>query len=134
MKQELKPQAYSSIYWLIEDGKIDPEQLFVFFELYWPTFIKKDGYVFLKEQFSEEEYENSKDNPEFWINFLTVDDYFIDAENSAELSKNFSKTLVEIWKAKLEKDFPSIEFTVEYLEDEEAGDYGLTFYQTKHLS
>lgn len=39
--------------------------------------------------------------------------------------------MVEIWKAKLAKDFPNIEFTVEYPEDKEVGDYGLTFYQTK---
>lgn len=30
--------------------------LFDFLEFFWPTFIKKDGYIFLKEAFSEEEY------------------------------------------------------------------------------
>ena len=128
-----KPSAYTLIYWLIQDKKIDPEILFSFLELYWPTFIKKDQYVFLKEKFSEEEYNrliNEKSNLEYWINLLTVDDFFSETVDAEEKSIALAKILVEIWQTKLKKDFPSMSFTVEYLEDQECGDYGLTFYQT----
>ncbi len=38
---------------------------------------------------------------------------------------------METWQEKLKKDFPAMSFIVEYLHDEECGDYGLTFYQKK---
>lgn len=132
MKKVFEPQAYTFIYWLIKDGKIDSDQLFDFLELYWPTFMKKDGYIFLKERYSEEKYKTIKNDPEFWINFLTVDDYFINSKNKEKQAMDFSKILAGIWRIKLEKDFPSIKFTVKCLEDHDSGDYGLTFYQTKH--
>jgi len=52
LTKEFKAQAYTIIYWLIQEGKLDPDQLFDLLELYWPTFIEKDGYIFLKEQYS----------------------------------------------------------------------------------
>lgn len=132
MEKQFEPKAYNIIYWLIENGKIDAEQLFDFLELYWPTFIEIDGYIFLKEKYSEDKYKSSEKNIEFWINFLSIDPYFINSNNVEKQSMDFSKILAGIWKIKLEKDFPSIEFTVKCLEDRESGDYGLTFYQTKH--
>lgn len=135
MNKEFKSQSYNILYWLIEEGKIDSDQLFDFLELYWPTFIEIDGYIFLKEKFNEDEYKrlvSDKINPEFWINFLTVDDFFIDSEKRKKDSLYFSKRLSEIWAIKLVKDFPEFEITVKCLEDDESGDYGLTFYQTKN--
>jgi hypothetical protein len=127
-----KPSVYTLIYWLVQDKKMDPEALLNFVELFWPTFIEKEGYVFLKETFSLEEYNRLKeeDNPEFWINLLTVDDFFSEASDWQEKSQSLSKSLVEMWRAKLEIDFPTLEFTVKYLCDPDVGDYGLTFYQT----
>ncbi len=128
-----KPPAYTFIYWLIQDRKIDPNDLFNFSELYWPTFVKKDGYVFLKEQFSEEEYNNltkENENPEYWINLLTIDEFFSELSDGNEKSIALSKVLVEIWGVKLKKYFPDMIFTVECLWNEEYGDCGLTFYQT----
>ncbi len=79
-KNGKKPSVYTLVYWLIQDKKIAPEDLFNFLELYWPTFVMKNGSVFLKEKFSDEEYNrltNEKVNPEYWINLLTVDDFFL---------------------------------------------------------
>ena len=62
-----KPSCYTFLYWLIQDKKIDPELFFIFSELFWPKFIKKDGYVFLKENYNEEKLNNlilEKVNPE----------------------------------------------------------------------
>lgn len=135
MEKEFQSQAYTRIYWLIEDGKIKPDQVFDFLELYWPTFMQKDGYVLLKENYTEEKYNRlvtDKINPEFWINLLTIDDFFSNSENKEKEQISFSKKLVEIWKTKLEKDFPSMEFTVKCIADKQSGDCGLTFYQTKH--
>jgi hypothetical protein len=41
MEKESKPTIYTLIYWLIEDEKIEPDQLFDFLELYWPTLVEK---------------------------------------------------------------------------------------------
>ncbi|MES2198602.1 MAG: hypothetical protein V4489_00330 [Chlamydiota bacterium] len=133
-KKKKMPSVYTSIYWLIQDGKIEPEMLFKFSEFYWPTFIKKDNCIFLKEKFSEEQYDqlvNENHNPEYWINLLMLDDFFSKLEDGDNKSSSLAKILVEIWQAKLQKEFPAITFTVECLQDEECGDCGLTFYQKK---
>ena len=68
---------------------------------------------------------------EFWMNFLIIDPYFENDEEGNEKAEALSQILVNIWQSKLKKDFPNLEFIVEYLSDVECGDYGLTFYQTK---
>lgn len=132
-KKHEKPSVGTVLYWLIQDKKIEPELLFDFLELFWPTFIKKDGYIFVKEAFNEEEYQqlmNEDSNPEYWINLLTVDEFFSEMSNWEEKSSTFAKALVSMWTEKVKKDFPDMKFTVEYLRNEEYGDYGITFYQT----
>lgn len=128
-----KASVYSILYWLIQDKVIEPGILFEFLELFWPTFIKKDGYIFLKESFSEEEYnrlisENS--NPEYWINLLTIDELFSEIADWEEKSNALAKALASMWTQKLKRDFSDLDFKVEYLCNEELGDCGLTFYQT----
>lgn len=123
---------FTIIYWQILDKTISPDQIFILSELFWPKFIKKDNYVFLKENFSEKEYNKllkSDSNPEYWINLLTIDCFFSGVSNGEEKSAELAKKLVEIWEAKLKSDFPSLDFIVEYQFDTELGDYGLTFYQ-----
>lgn len=131
-KQDKKASIYTMVYWLIHDKKIDPELLINLIDFYWPKFIIKGKYVFLEQKFSEEEYRqliNENCNPEYWINLLTIDDFFSEFTNGEEKSMILIKTLVEIWATKLKKDFPSMNFIVESLQDEEYGDCGLTFYQ-----
>jgi hypothetical protein len=126
------PSIYTILYWLIQDKKIGSEIFFKFLEFYWPSFTKKNEFIFLKEKYSEEEFNrliNEKDNPEYWINMLTVDDFFSETNDGAEKSAILAKALVEIWTVKLKNDFPEKKFIVEYLSDKEYGDYGLTFYQ-----
>ena len=130
-----KPSIYTKLLWLIEDGKIEPENLFDFIELYFPTFILKDDYVFLKENYLHSEYKrllNQKVNPEYWINLLTVDDFFPETTSGEKLSIQLAQSLSKLWELKLKNDFPSLNFIVKCLRDDEFGDCGLTFYQVKH--
>ena len=107
------------------------------FLIFWSFFgqiLKKDNYVFLKDKYCEEEFtrlikENS--NPEYWINLITVDDFFLDIENGEKKAEFLANSLVELWQAKLTKDFPDKSFVVQYVCDKEYGDYGLTFYQKR---
>lgn len=128
-----EPTVYTLIYWLIKDKKIETSDLFNFAELFWPTFLQINNFVFLKEKFKEEYYQrlqNEKNQRiEYWLNFLTLEDFFSDLSDGDEQATIFCKILVETWKAKLERDFPDLTFTVKFLSDEENGDYGLTFYQ-----
>ncbi len=131
-KQNKEPSVYTVLYWFFEDKKNDPKILFNFLEFFWPTFTRKDSFVFLKEKFSEGEYNrliSEKVNPEYWINLLTVNDFFAKIPHGDKFATKLAKTLVEIWQAKLKKDFPNLCFTVEFLHDKAYGDYGLTFYQ-----
>lgn len=133
-KKREKPSNYTVLYWLIQDEKIEPDIFFNFLEIFWPQFIKKDNYVFLKDKYSEEEFlrlvkENS--DPEYWINLFTIDDFFSELENGEEKAKSLANSLVEIWQAKLKKEFPDKSFVVEYVYDKEYGDCGLTFHQKK---
>jgi len=129
-----KPEVFNTIVALIQLSEIDPELLFAILEIFWPAFIEKDGYIFLKDRFSEDYYHRLIDedsNPELWINLLTIEYFFPEMDDWEEQSICFAKSLVPIWEAKLKSYFPEKKFTVKYLCDEEVGDYGLTFYQTK---
>jgi hypothetical protein len=94
---------------------------------------KKEKLFFLKETFSEKEYERlvkENANPEYWINLLTIDEFFSETPNWGKKSSVLARALVSIWTVKLANDFSDIDFTVEYLCNKETGAYGLTFYQT----
>ncbi len=69
-------------------------------------------------------------HPEYWINLFTVDEFFSEIPNKEEKSIAFTNVLAEIWKTKLKKEFPDMNFTIECLWNKEYEDYGLTFYQT----
>ena len=132
-KKQEKPSVSTILYWLIQDKKIEPESLFDFLDFFWPMFIKKDDHIFLKEAFSEEEFQqliNENSNPEYWINLITVDEFFSEMSDWEEKASAFAKALASMWTAKLKKEFPDINFKFEYLRNEEYGDYGITFYQT----
>lgn len=138
-EENKKPSCYTTLYWLIQDKKIEPDIFFYFLDLFWPKFIKKDGYVFLQDKYSEKEFIRliqEKSDPEYWINLLTINDFFSLSEESDEEEKKaelFTNSLIEIWKIKLKKDFPDKIFVVQYIYDKEYGDYGLTFYQKRPL-
>ena len=112
------------------------DNVFNFLEFFWPNFTKKDNYVFLKDKYCEKEFTRlikEDSNPEYWINLLTVDDFFLEIEDGEEKAEFLANSLVEIWKTKLEKDFPDKSFVVQYICDKEYNDYGLTFYQKNLL-
>jgi hypothetical protein len=123
---------YDYIFHVIKSKKIDDDIFFAFGELFWPTFIVYNNYVFLKENFSKEKFNklvDTKSRIEFWMNFLSIDPYFEEDDVNQEKAQTFARILVDIWQSKLKKDFPKLQFIVEYLYDDENGDYGLTFYQ-----
>jgi len=129
-----KSDVYNIVYYLIQDRKMDPGLLFTLLDFFWPTFIEKDGYVFLENTFDEQAYMMTidlKSNPELWINLLTFEGYFSELPYWEEMSIFFAQALIPIWQAKLQRDFPERRFTVRHLCDKEVGGYGLTFFQTK---
>jgi len=131
MMSNKKPTVYTTVFWLIQEHKIEPEALFDFQELFWPSFIEIDNYVFLKENFSEEKYKKcnqQETDPEYWINLLTIDEYFSELSDWREKSISFAKSLVSIWNAKLKQEFPKKKFSVQFVHSDDVGDYGLTFF------
>lgn len=133
-KNQESPSSHTVLYWLFEDKKIKPDVFFSFLELFWPHFIEKNNYIFLKEKYSEENFSrliSEKSDPEYWINLLTIDDFFSELENGEEKAKLLAHSLIELWEVKLKKDFPDKDFVVQYIYDKEYGDCGLTFYQKK---
>jgi len=128
------PSVFNSLYWLVEDKKIDPRIFLDFSRFFWPSFIEVDGFIFLKEKFEENEYSRlvaKQSNPEYWINIVMLDDYFSETSESEKWSRDLAKSLIEIWGIKIIKDFPEKKVVFAFLEDKEYGDIGLTFYQNK---
>ena len=112
---------------------VNDDIYFTMLELYWPSFLKFKNYIFLKEEFLEirvNELEKQNENVEFWMNLLTLNCFFKNDDESQN-GIIFTRKLVEIWNIKLKLDFPDLEFIVAFLEDEEYGNYGVTFYQKK---
>ncbi|MGL4540357.1 MAG: hypothetical protein ACRCU0_05210 [Candidatus Rhabdochlamydia sp.] len=124
-----KFSLYDYIFHINKLKKVDSDIYFAFFELFWPSFIIYKDYILLKENFSEEKIEDlikREEKVEFWMNLFITDAYF---KNDDEKSEFLARSLMQVWQAKLEKDFPTKNFIVKYICDEEYGDYGLTFYQ-----
>jgi len=125
------------IYQQLTLNNLSPDLFFAFLELFWPTFVSYKQFIFLKDNFSEEKYEQNSDRnekmTEYWMNLVIIDPYFENTEDGNDKAEFLAKKLAEIWRIKLKNDFPHLEFVVECFSDEEAGDYGLTFYQ-KFLS
>jgi len=132
-KKYEETSIYSKIYWLIQDQKITSGVIFDFLNFFWPNFICKSKYVFIESKFKDSSFKELVEvgvNPEYWINLITVDDFFSD-EIFFEESMCLVESLSEILSTKLEKDFPALKFTVEYFGNEDEGDCGLTFYQSE---
>ncbi len=131
-QKNVEPSALDEIYWLVQDKKISPETFFNFLELFWPSFAQKNGFVFLKNQYNDEEFRrliNENDNPEYWMNLCLIDEYFSELSNSEQESMKLVKILADIWKVKLKNEFSDMNFVVDCFFDVECGDCGLTFYQ-----
>ena len=131
------PSIFTSLYWMTQDKIIQPDFLLNLLGFFWPVFEVKGGYVFLRETFSQDEYDRlvkESFNPEYWINLVTIDELFSELPDWEEKSKTLARALVSMWRAKLKIDFPDLDFTVTYLHSEEDGDCGLTFYQTDENS
>ncbi|MGL5263776.1 MAG: hypothetical protein ACRDAI_04265 [Candidatus Rhabdochlamydia sp.] len=125
-----KFSLYDYIFHINKLKKVDSDIYFAFFELFWPSFIIYKDYILLKENFSEEKVEDlikREEKVEFWMNLFITDPYFENDDD--EKSEFLAGALMQVWQAKLEKDFPGKNFIVKYICDEEYGDYGLTFYQ-----
>jgi len=78
-RQCQKSSIYSRAYWLIQDKAHYPDILIYMIDILWPSFIEKDGWVFLEEKFSNAYYTRllgEDSNPEYWINLLTIDEFF----------------------------------------------------------
>jgi hypothetical protein len=124
---------YDYIYQQLTLNNLSPDLFFAFLELFWPTFLLYNKSVFLKDNFSEEKYgklENQdRKMTEYWMNLVTIEPFFEHVEDGSEKAEFLTKKLVEIWQIKLNQEFPHLKFIVEYLYDEDEGEYALTFYQ-----
>ncbi len=124
---------YDYLFQVAKLKKLNSDIYFAFLELFWPSFFIYNNYVFLKENFSEEKFNELvglNEKIEFWMNFLSIDPYFENDDEGKEKAEALAQILVDTWQSKLKKDFPDFKFTVEYVYDTKCGDYGLTFYQT----
>jgi len=127
---------FDYLFQITKKKEFNSDIIFAFLDLFWPSFVVYNEYVFLKNNFSAEKVKNlinEKQNVEYWVNLLVVDPYFENEENSEEESEFFAKSLVQIWQTKLKNDFPLKKIVVEYVFDSECGDYGLTFHQINKM-
>lgn len=122
---------------ILNDKRVNTDILFASLEIFWPSFIQYDQYIFLEENYSKEKFDqliHEEKNPEYWGNLFLVDEYFLNDENALEKAEFFSQTLKKTWKIKLQNDFPNKEFIVEYSYDDENEERSLTFYQKQFES
>ena len=125
---------YDYLFGVSKTSVLSSDIYFAFLELFWPSFVLHEHFVFLKENFSEEKFKGLIESEniqemEYWMNLISIDSYFEGAEDWEQKAEFFSKKLAEIWQVKLTKDFPHLDFIVVPICDSESGDYGMTFYQ-----
>ena len=109
---------YDYLFQIVNLNKINGDIYFAFLELFWPSFIIYKNFVFLRENFFEEKFNELarlNEKIEFWINFLCIDPYFENDDDGKEKAEALVQILVDTWQSKLRKDFPDFEFAVEYV-------------------
>ena len=106
-----------------------------------PSFIERDGCVFLACQFSEESYQRClaihKDSPsirsavEESMNHVCVNELFLNppAIVTARLAREACETICDVWRLKLQLDFPNRRFDVHFSLDDPLEISELSFHQ-----
>jgi hypothetical protein len=108
-------------------------------DLFWPKFVEFDGYV-LRQSFSQDNLRAWESSPsghdrahtERAVNFLDIGSLFQNSgePDSEQLNARIDlmrRTLAEIYRVKLARDFPHRRFQVVLIDDED--DCALTFSQ-----
>ncbi|NEQ42465.1 MAG: hypothetical protein F6K00_02440 [Leptolyngbya sp. SIOISBB] len=123
---------YDYIHGVFQSKNLHPDLAIAFLKLLWPDFIIKDEFVFLKEEFTYNRYQeiistvSETAEIEYWINLLNIDEVI--NSDSTETSSFFAVKLSDLWKKKLIIDFPNKRFEVKVIYDE--GDSGSEVYIT----
>lgn len=110
---------------------ISPDLAVALLQLYWPTFHEVDGFVFLKEEFSEKKYRevisNNEVQLEYWMNLISIES--ICSSATSKVQEYIAIRVTEMWRAKLKIDFPEKSFIVKKINDET--EVFCVFYQPK---
>jgi len=125
--------------WLANQGNY--ELAIAYAEFFWPEFIEYDGCIFRGSVNTEiyqqtiESLEGDKTSTEALMNHEHIVYLFnVKQTPSTEQIIYLGKKLQEIWKRKLECDFPDKKITVCFSEEncKYPVDYEITFYQENH--
>jgi hypothetical protein len=107
-----------------------------------PSFLEYEDCVFLACQFSEENYlrclqahhkesASKKESVETAINHVHVNELFVNppAKVTARLAQQAGQVIRDVWKLKLQLDFPNRGFQVDFSLEEPPEMSEITFYQ-----
>ncbi len=110
-------------------SKIPTDLVFAFLEIFWPDFTERDGLVFRTDAFVEATYQRFKVGwkAEFWMNNILLDGLVPGLDYEYRL--HLGKQCVDMWRTKLQRDFPDKKFDVKVLDDYEEDEVGITFHQ-----
>lgn len=124
---------FDYLHGIFSTKSLEPDLAIAFLNFFWPEFLCVGDLVFLKEEFSEKRYNNlinqgdGGKNLEYWMNIISISGVFESA--TFDQSKYICCHLSEIWKIKLEKEFPDKNFVLDCAVDGE--DVYLVFYQKR---
>lgn len=139
--QDSKDDLVDTTDYLYFDDK-GPELALIYSKLFWPDLIEVDGFVFLSEQYSKENYDEllavyGPGSVERVVNACYLQYAVGTGEHvySDEIWELLGQTLCETWKQRAQLLFPQKSFTTAFnWYSEEIGDPGVTLYQPKYLS
>ena len=107
--------------------------------VFWPSFVLFDGYV-LREGFLESSlrgFENAtgrdRRSVEAVMNHIHIADLHADGTTATEAQLRYlGRVLKDIYEVKLKRDFPRLQFTVVFNDEDglDLTDYQLTFWQS----
>ncbi len=115
----------------LASGECSPDIVVSFARLLFPEFLEKEGMIFLKEQFSQEKFDQFRSQGmepskiEYWINLLAVSDLITSLPDSfvKELTLNIKRS----WETCLAESYPKKIFNVDLIQDDD--DMFLVFNQ-----
>jgi hypothetical protein len=118
---------------------LNGEQSLSALRFFYPSFVERDGSIFLKEVLSDIDYESvttrvkGKTELEEAINCVDFTD-ILEWDLSAEELHQFVVQVAEIWEIKLKKEYPNRVFLFHVVDFNSDGAWGIVFSETRSVA
>jgi hypothetical protein len=117
-------------------GRVTPDILGAIVGWLWPVFVEVDGLIILASEVRKLDSLRSQGLPggeiEYWCNFTNIDGAL--PGMPVEFTAHLAGVISDMWRVKLQDQFPARAFSVEVIEFREQDELSVTFRQVRRCN